>query len=169
VTSVPFHRTRAINDMSLGFRMMLSLKVSKIAIGCLLVASCGCGASEDKRMMVYPAVGTVTVKGKPAEGAQVVFFAADESLRGPDHPLPTGVAGPDGKFKLSSYGVNDGAPAGEYLVTVVWPEPAKGGDAETEAQPAGDRLKSRYAAPSPSGLKATVSASPTELAPFELQ
>lgn len=140
----------------------------KLVVGCLLIALCGCGDSDDRRLAVYPVTGKVTVKGQPAEGAEVVFVTADEALRGPGHPLPTGIAGPDGNFKLSSYAVNDGAPAGEYEVTIVWPAMAKEEEAGAESQSTGDRLKSRYAAPGHSGLKATVDASPTELPPFDL-
>jgi hypothetical protein len=150
------------------FRLYPLLRLTRLAFSCLLVASCGCGESGDKRMAVYPVTGSVAVKGQPAEGAQVVFFRADESLHGTGHPLPTGVVGPDGKFMLSSYAVNDGAPAGEYEITVVWPDVVKSTDSETEPPLARDRLKDRYAVPSQSGLKATVQDRPTELEPFNL-
>src|SRR5690606_6356929 len=116
--------------------------ISSFAV-CLLAISSGCGG--DDRVKLYPAAGSVTVKGQPAEGAEVVLFAVDESLRGPGNPLPNGVVGPDGKFSLGSYGVGDGAPTGEYQVTIVWPEEVKASPNNPERPPARDRLNSRYA------------------------
>jgi hypothetical protein len=108
------------------------------------------------------------VKGKPAEGANVVLFPTDPSLQGAGKPLPTGTTGPDGKFVLSSYEPNDGAPAGVYQVTIVWPEEVKSNPNNPETPPTRDRLNSRYAVPEQSGLTATIEEGPTELKPFEL-
>lgn len=148
------------------FRLNAFYRAAKPIIGCLLAVSLGCGG--DDRVKLYPVTGIVTVKGQPAEGAQVVLFLADESLRGGGHPLPSGVTGPDGTFSLSSFKPNDGAPAGDYQVTIVWPEEVKINPNNPETPPARDRLKDRYAAPAQSGLTATVEAGPTELKPFEL-
>lgn len=140
--------------------------ISSIAV-CLLAISSGCGGG-DGRAKLYPVTGSVIVKGQPAEGAEVVFFPADESLRGTGHPMPNGLVGPDGKFALGSYGPGDGAPAGEYQITIVWPEEVKINPNNPETPPARDRLKDRYAAPAQSGLTATIEAGPTELKPFDL-
>lgn len=139
--------------------------ISSIAV-CLSMISLGCGG--DGRVELYPATGSVTVKGQPAAGAEVVLIAVDESLRGPGNPLPNGVVGPDGRFSLGSYGVGDGAPAGEYQVTIVWAEEVKANPNNPERPPARDRLNSRYAMPAQSGLTATIDAGQTELPPFEL-
>ena len=122
------------------------------ALALSLIAVCGCGGSAEDRTPVFPAKGKVTVAGKAAERAQVVFHPVADA--GPNTPRPTGVVGADGTFTLSTYTEGDGAPAGEYVVTVVWPESASaiGGDADT----GGDRLGGRYANPKTSGLKATV-------------
>lgn len=140
----------------------------RLSILWLLAAAMGCGADDD-RLEVYPVSGSVTVKGKPAEGASVMFMPVDESLRGPGMPLPTGVVGADGRFQLRSYEPGDGAPAGEFYVAIVWPEPLPPTNPDSpEAPPARDRLNGRYAVPESSGLKATVQAGPNELPPFDL-
>jgi hypothetical protein len=141
-------------------------RVGCLCAGILLVAVGGCGG--DDRVKLYPATGSVMVKGQPAEGVEVVLFPVDESLRGAGKPLPTGTTGPDGKFSLTSYEPRDGAPAGEYQVTIVWPEEGKIDPNNPETPPARDRLGDRYAAPGQSGLTATIDAGPTELKPFEL-
>ena len=133
------------------------------------LGACGCGG-KDARAPVYPAAGMVTVNGRPAEGAQVVLFPTEEALRATGRRPPTAVAGPEGRFDFGSTRPARGPPAGEYQVTIVWPEDPKTADPNNpETPPARDRLNSRYAAPAGSGLTATIDAAPTELAPFDLR
>jgi len=135
----------------------------------LLAAALGCGGKDDNRLDVYPVTGTITVKGKPVDGARIILNPIDEARRGPRMPLPTGTTGSDGKFQLTSYDLNDGAPEGEYQVAIVWPEPEKPTTPEApEAAPVADRLKGRYGVPETSGLTAKVEAGPTELKSFDL-
>lgn len=138
-----------------------------VVMSCLAVMTTGCG--DDGRETVYPTTGKVLVNGQPAAGAQVVLFPEDEALRVSDHPLPTGVTDESGKFSLGSYAVGDGAPAGEYLVTVVWPEVVEPDPNNPETPPQIDRLQDRYAMPEHSGLKVTINAGPTELEPLDLK
>ena len=82
-----------------------------------------------------------------------------------DHKLvPFAVADPDGSFRLTTYLVADGAPAGEYVVTVTWPaDPAGGDDA-----PGADRLKNAHADTTTSKLRASVRPGDNRLDPFHL-
>jgi hypothetical protein len=124
----------------------------------------GCNAHPD-RLPVYPVRGKVLYQGQPAAGAYVSFHPAD-----PDAKLPVGpraVVGGDGSFVLSTYVKEDGAPAGDYVVTVEWRKPVRRPDGETEPGP--NLLPPRYQTPKTSGLRATVSArSENELPPFQL-
>ena len=80
----------------------------------LVTASC---RSQGPRL--YPVHGKVLFKGEPAVGARVIFHPRnDADLRAPH---PAGVAGADGTFTLTSFQPDDGAPAGDYTVAVVWP------------------------------------------------
>jgi hypothetical protein len=81
--------------------------VSTIAV--LVVACCGCGGESYDSV---PVSGTVTHKGTPVEGATVAFHGGSAKVPA------TGVTDASGKFKLSSYKPDDGAPAGSYRVTV---------------------------------------------------
>lgn len=136
--------------------------------GVLLSALVGCGKS-DGRLKVYPVNGTVTVKGQPAKGAKIMINSTDAARRGPGMPMPTGTVVDDGSFTLNSYASGDGAPAGEYNVAIVWPEPVKRPNPNIpDAPPARDRLNGKYSVPDSSGLKASVREEPTELPPFEL-
>ena len=70
----------------------------------------------------------------------------------PAKPLPAGVGKPratvqaDGTFKLGTYDGADGAPEGDYKVTVEW-WLSPGGD-----EPATSRLNPRYGKPDSSGI-----------------
>ena len=134
-----------------------------------LLGAVGCAGPPDDRVPTQPATGRVTVAGKAAPGALVTLHPAGGGLH------PRGTAGADGTFTLSTYEQGDGAPAGDYRVTVVWPDPdfKPRTPGEVEELRAGgqapDKLRGRYAGPESSGLTATVGPGPNELGPLELK
>jgi hypothetical protein len=134
------------------------LFLTGLGVAALGLASCTRG---DGRKATVPVAGKVLVNGKPAEHATVVFHPVGGA--GPDAVRPRGKVGPDGAFALTTYDGGDGAPAGEYRVTVeLWlaGRPDEGPS---------NRLPAKYADPATSGLTATVGAGPTDLKPFELK
>ncbi|MBX9579117.1 MAG: hypothetical protein K2X87_02315 [Gemmataceae bacterium] len=132
--------------------------VAALASG--LPAGCGGGGPT-----VFPVEGRVVYNNQPAVGAVVVFHPADAP--GLDAPRPTGRVQPDGTFRLRTDPAGDGAPAGEYVVTVVWPAPAD--RREGAARQGGDRLRGRYGDPATSQWRVRVPAQPTTLDPFTLK
>jgi len=98
----------------------------------------------------------VRVGDKPAEGAFVFFVPVNEPADQADS-RPRAQVGADGKFQLSMYGDKDGAPAGEYVVTVLW-----------EGDGGFDKLKGQFRDASKSKLRATVKEGDNELPPFRL-
>jgi hypothetical protein len=126
-----------------------------IAVIALTLASCG-----DTRKPVVPVRGKMLFRGKPAEGALVVFNPVGES--DPNAVKPQGLVSNDGSFEVSTYGEKDGAPAGEYMVTFVWMiENPKN---KTIWSP----LPAQFMQPDKSGLRVTIKDGPNELQPFEL-
>lgn len=124
----------------------------------------GC-SSGPVRKPVYPTSGSVTVNGKPAVRARVIFHPL--GVDDPQAERPSGEVGEDGKFQLATYSAADGAPAGEYIVTVLWQDAPSGpgGDAETP-----DKLGGKYASPKTSSLRAKVAADGrNEIPPFVLK
>jgi hypothetical protein len=98
-----------------------------VSLVALVLAIAGCGETEF-RHAVYPASGKVTQSGKPVANAIVVFHASDpktielpEGRQGIEIANPTTTTDANGDFRLSTYFANDGAPAGEYKVTVILP------------------------------------------------
>src|SRR5688572_16419022 len=96
----------------------------KLSAVCALVCilALGCGVKSD-RIEVFPAQGKVLVNGQPADGARVVFYPKVAEVDGLQMPTPAATTDAAGEYHLESYDPEDGAPAGEYSVTVVWPEP----------------------------------------------
>ena len=122
----------------------------------------GCGSSP----RLVPVSGSVTVNGKPAEGAIVMFHPTDPAVA-----TASAVAEADGTFKIVSGG-EPGLLVGKYQVTVMWPDPTK---QPTQAQimmgtaePGPDLLKGKYSSKAVTKLTADITASTKTLPPFEL-
>lgn len=124
----------------------------------LLVFSVGCGGGVPpgpKQLATVPAGGTVTFQGMPVANATVAFQHAEGAASA------SGKTDANGKFTLSTYGTNDGAPVGKYKVTV-----AVSGVQEIEPgvlapEPEGgfkSPIPAKYGDPAQSGLEAEVPA-----------
>ena len=94
--------------------------------------------------------------------ARVSFHPSSGSIKA----APYAEADPDGAFRPSTGLTGDGAPAGDYTVTIVWPEITVD-HGEEIAGP--DRLGGRYNSPRSSNLKVTVREGENSLPPFELK
>jgi hypothetical protein len=129
------------------------------AVAASVLIACASCTRHDSRVPVYPVRGLVLVGDKPAKNAFVVFHP--EGAEGPQALRPYGHATADGSFKLTTFEADDGAPAGEYQVSVVWLADVGGEDPP-------DQLKGRYRNPQTSKLKATIKEQVNELTPFKL-
>jgi hypothetical protein len=99
----------------------------------------GCGRGSGVRQ--FKVHGKVLSQGQPAVGAIVVFHPASSMGAASRFP-PRGVVGKDGAFTIGSRTTDDGAPAGDYAVTIIWPgeeDPKKQFDTTPP-----DRLKNRF-------------------------
>lgn len=141
--------------------------LSRLWLFCMALAVSGCDQGEG-RLRVYPVSGKVLVGGQSAAGAKVVFYPESPDLTGPGTPVPAGTTNANGEFQLRSYDPDDGAPAGQFKVTVIWPEPIPPNVDQEMYQPK-DRLKGKYGMPERTTLTATVEEGGGELPPFELQ
>ncbi|MBA4189766.1 MAG: carboxypeptidase regulatory-like domain-containing protein [Planctomycetaceae bacterium] len=75
----------------------------------------GCGEKDPnpiEKQPTTPAHGTVTYKNAPLNAATVSFLSIDGKVRA------HGTTDNAGKFVLSTYGKEDGAPVGKYKVVV---------------------------------------------------
>jgi hypothetical protein len=128
-----------------------------LALALLLLPAC----SGEQRKPVFPVQGKVLFEGKPAAGAVVFFHPVGPA--GPDALRPRATVEADGTFRLTTYKGPDGAPVGEYDVTVVWTRPSRRGDEEGDSL-----LPARYRARATSKLRVEVKEQPNELPPFKL-
>lgn len=125
------------------------------------ITGCGSGDPFPKR---YPVSGTVTVDGKPAPRATVVFIPLD-APEGKAYRGAT-VAEDSGAYTLTTHHMNDGAAAGEYKVLITWPRYIKNGFGDTVPGP--DQLNGKYGDEKTTPLKATVVAGDNQI-PFDLK
>ncbi len=97
-------------------------------------------------------------KTTPPAGALVVFHPTDPAVEKTIGGKPFGKVADDGTFKLTSYAEGDGAPEGEYGVTIDWRTKGKeGGMSLTEGGGGGaPRLNAKYSNPQQPFTKVTV-------------
>jgi hypothetical protein len=109
---------------------------------------------------VHPVVGHMTCGKLIPAGAQVVFHPVVGEL--PDQAVPRAVVRDDGSFALSTFGTDDGAPTGEYIVTIQWFRVGKDGS------PGPNVLPRRYAFADSSPFRVAVAEGRNELTRFEV-
>lgn len=141
--------------MHSGFRVVALLMVAGMA---LLLSSCG-----NDRKAVYPTKGQVVDKaGKPAAGVAVILHpSADPN---DTRHKPAGTTDAQGNFILTTYTENDGAPAGDYLITLEW-RPIQKSPLAPELP---DRLGGKFRDPKTSPYKATVNKGQNDLPAIQL-
>ncbi len=89
-----------------------------------LVAGCDTGHPD-----VVPVSGRVTWEGEPVAGAQVTFITPGAPRHG------FGVTDAEGRFRLSTFGSEDGALIGTHTVTISQPEETPGGEGMSPDDP----------------------------------
>src|SRR5262249_26197607 len=92
--------------------MKNALLIAWVAMG-LFTGGCSPKASK-----VHPVQGRIVVAGKPAARALVTFHPENPAREKAIHPSAEVDA--DGSFRLTSFRSGDGAPEGQYRVSVVW-------------------------------------------------
>lgn len=115
----------------------------------LLLLMAGC-SSTPGRPACYPVKGTVQFQQQPLEEAQVTLHPVSGTIT----PLPTGITNRDGTFSITTWAANDGAPAGDYKVTVVWKQLVQQG--EEKIRNGKNLLPAIYADPLRTPLKCSI-------------
>ncbi|HTQ37450.1 MAG TPA: hypothetical protein VMJ32_00380 [Pirellulales bacterium] len=134
-----------------------------------VLSTAGCGSSGPQDLLTaYPVVGKVSFKGAAPQGAYVALHSKSD-LKAPNGQVvvPRAQVQPDGTFELSSYNSNDGAPEGDYVLTVEWHKTIKGPDGDPVLSP--NLLPPQYSKPGTSPVKVTIVAGKNELTPIVLK
>lgn len=122
----------------------------------------GCGETAPQRTATYPVSTSITYQGKPIPGA---FVALHPKVPQPDVPTPRANIGADGQLKVTTYETADGAPQGEYVLTIEWYKPIKqGGD--VVAGP--NVIPRKYASPQTSPVVIHVAEGNSSIPPIQL-
>ena len=93
--------------------------VTAVCLAAMSLSAAGCGGIP--RKPVYPVSGKVLYRGQPAAHVRLILTPVGDA--GPDALRPRAYTNPDGTFQLGTYASNDGAPAGQYVVSLRWPRP----------------------------------------------
>src|SRR4051794_34617537 len=150
-------------------RAVVQTKWAIIGLALAIVAASACSGGKK----LYPVHGQVFYDGQPATGAIVVLHPIDDES--PAAIRPSGHVDDAGNLKLTSYiaatrVAHDGAPAGEYIVTIAWlPADVKEYLSKRPNTELPDKLQGRYSQPQRSTLRATVLPQPTDLPRIDLK
>lgn len=127
----------------------------------LLALAVGCGPPDEVRPPLEPAQGSLLINDQPAEGALLVFHRVGEATFDARGTRPTATVDAEGNFALTTYQEGDGAPAGEYQVTILWFD-------NPESNSPWDKLGGRFTDPARSDIRVTVGPEQNTLEPIRL-
>jgi hypothetical protein len=129
-----------------------------LLLAMLFLLSCGGCSNSESRLPTFAVTGQVLQNNKPVPNATVVLHP----VNGDSTTKPRGKTDAQGNFKLTTYDLEDGAPSGEYLVTVeqwLTTNPEEGPK---------NRLPSKFSKPESSLLTAKVDNNPNNTLKLEL-
>jgi tetratricopeptide (TPR) repeat protein len=119
------------------------------------------------RYAVHRAKGEATFDSKPIANASIIFYPIDPKTD--DHPRPKATVGANGSFTLGTYSGDDGAPEGEYKVSIVWNAAPTPKEIQEDRYRPRNQLPAHYANPETSGLTARIAAGDNQLPAFVLK
>ena len=140
-----------------------------IVMVALMLVTTGCGSAQDPdRLPVFPATGKISFKGAVPDGAYVALHSKTKA-KAPNgqEVVPTGQVKPDGTFDLSSYAAADGAPPGEYKLTIEWHKTIKPAGGDPILGP--NLLPPQYSKAATSPVEVIIATGPNELKPIVLK
>lgn len=146
--------SRNINVM----RMFIGRMTLCAIIGTAILSGMACKKS-DGRLKVYPTKGQILIHGNPEKDVLIYLWPSGTRDKQLHAYCPNGQTDENGNFTLSTYDSNDGAPEGDYTVTLEWPIRFNTLTNQWE----GDRLKGAYSNQASSQLQAKIEAKPNEL------
>ena len=131
-----------------------------LVLGGLVVSLASCGQSATRKP-TFAVSGKVLDGSKPLAHATVVFHPLDGADAAT--PKPRGKTDETGTFRLTTYDADDGAPAGQYRVTV-----EQWATVNPEQGPV-NRVSAKFANPAGSGFTADVTNGPNDPKVFTLK
>ncbi len=147
--------------------MRFDLSASSLWRLLILLSALGCVACSGAEQVNRVQGKVLDKKNQPASGVVVTFNPTGANSVTAIRPV--GTTGEDGTFTLSTNG-KEGAPAGSYTVTLVWPEKvaSKQKGLSSQRTETRDRLGGAYANPERSPFKVQIKQGNNQLEPFSL-
>jgi hypothetical protein len=138
------------------------------SVGCLfLVCLIGCGKKQLERVPLQPVTGKVLVDGRGVANVEISLRPVSVDKDKPEHKIaPSAKTDANGTFKISTYGSEDGAPTGEYVILASWPRIKIEGGEESFGP---DRFANAYNNPSQPAGKVTVKEGDNVIPPLKLK
>lgn len=137
---------------------------------CMAILGCGEESSFKSPVPVFPASGKILYQGKPLAGVILIFHPADVNQK----IKSQATTGDDGKFVATTFKTADGAPEGDYTITLVVPS----NESDSAREDAAIERKSRkegqvrfppkYQNPATSSLKVKVTKNQPDLGILEI-
>lgn len=152
-----------LSPLARTWQEMSALRVVTTSVILALATMCtGCG-EKVTRLPVHPVRGQITRNGQPLAHALVAFHPRSAT---PQADLaPRGQTDEQGRFTLTTYDSHDGAPAGEYAVTVQYYQPIQNG---SSSEPGPNVLSPKLALPSTTDIVVQVTSGTNELPAIEV-
>jgi hypothetical protein len=145
--------------------------VGLIVVVLAITTGCGGGGPEVERLAVHPVSGLVKLNGKPVADAYValhpkVVAGTPQGAADSESITPHGKTDASGKFTITTYDAHDGAPEGEYAVTV---QKYKRVEKNGSSEPGPNILPKRFAKPTTSKVSIRIATGANELPAIELR
>lgn len=144
-----------------------------VSLGTLfMIVVAGCGGSDADHPPTYETTGTVTLDGKPVEGAHVTYRGEGDPVQ-----IAYGTTDAEGHFTLTTFENGDGAVEGNYAVKIMKLEEKTGGAEAGSVPPGGPTaappppkslIPKQYSSFETSGFTATVTPDGPNVEQFEL-
>src|SRR5262245_751814 len=141
----------------IGFNFLLPAVILVLAI------SAGC---SDGKVRIYPVSGQVLYNGSPLKGVELAFHPND-AKNNTGYP-PHGKTDAEGKFVLTTYVKDDGAPAGEFKIAIAFAVEAVD-DGSDQTKKVSFQVPVKYHRAETSGLSVVVKPEMNALEPFRLE
>lgn len=157
-------------------RQLLNCALLLMTVLLGVTASVGCG--RPARLEVAPVKGRVVYKGQGVPKATVIFIPEGEAAEAVGKIRPFGYADDQGNFQMKTYVSGDGAPPGDYRVSIV--AFSSGGAVRDKDAPVGaaaaaatgvripPAVSKKFADVETAGIKVTVHEGENNLEPFDL-
>ena len=143
--------------------MPLTFPRSTLFMIAFAVTHClGCSNKPDWHADTFPVTGTVTINGSPPLNAFLVLHTTDGSRLDSRGTTPTAIVDEKGDYSFTTYQKSDGAPVGQFALTLHWPMSLTSPDAI-------DRLGEKYADPAKPLMNVDVIRGKNVIPPIDLK